>query len=97
MAVLNVWIWIDVSKRRADNIAYNAYLDASGLVQTVLLHVDDLSSLAVDTPRMLAVRVLGLWQLQNRKRPGINEGYAPGAPSVHEWRCRRCSGRAYGG
>lgn len=38
----------------------SAYLDASGLVEPVLLHVHDLAGLAVDAPRVLAVRVFGL-------------------------------------
>lgn len=36
------------------------YLDAGRFVETILLHVHNLTSLTVDTPRVLAVSVLRL-------------------------------------
>ena len=40
-------------------------LDARRLVQFVRLHVDDIARLAIDTPRMLTIRVFRLWVVWN--------------------------------
>ena len=54
-----------------DRISCNTHLDARRLVQAVLLHVDDLARLAVDAPRVLAVRVLRLKKAKRRPNERI--------------------------
>ncbi len=60
MAVLSVCTCTHVSTAYQKRRHKETDLHAGGLVQAVLLHVDDLAGLAVDAPRVLAVGVFCL-------------------------------------